>query len=140
MIVLDTNVISELMRPEPHPAVFAWLAAQPREAVYTTSVTKAEIFYGIAVLPEGRRRRALASAAEDIFEEDFNGRVLPFDDTAARQFADIVASRRRTGKPIGTLDALIAATARVAGAEVATRDVTDFADCDIVLINPWTVR
>jgi predicted nucleic acid-binding protein len=137
MIVLDTNVLSELMRSQPGAAVFAWVAAQPRTALFTTSVNKAEIFYGIAVLPEGRRRSALAAAAEAMFIDDFAGRVLPFDEAAAVHYADIVAARHRDGRPIEGFDAQIAATARVAGAELATRDVGDFAGCGVALINPW---
>ena len=140
MIILDTNVISELMRPEPHPAVFAWVAAQPRHSLFTTSVNKAEILYGVAVVPQGRRRTALAAAADAMFGNEFADRVLPFDDVAAIHFADIVASRRRSGNPIQTLDAQIAATARAIGAEVATRDVAGFADCGVTVINPWTTR
>ena len=137
MIVLDTNVLSELMRSEPDGAVFAWVAAQPRAALYTTSVSKAEILYGIAALPEGRRRTALAAAAEAMFTDDFAGRVLPFDEAAAVHYAEIVAARRREGRAIEAFDAQIAATARVAGADLATRDVGDFADCGLTLVNPW---
>jgi predicted nucleic acid-binding protein len=137
MIVLDTNVLSELMRSQPGAAVFAWVAAQPRTGLYTTSVNKAEILYGIAVMPEGRRRSALAAAAEAMFIDDFAGRVLPFDEAAAVHYADIVATRRREGRPIEAFDAEIAATARVAGAELATRDVGDFAGCGLILVNPW---
>ena len=137
MIVLDTNVLSELMRSQPAAAVFAWVAAQPRALLYTTSVNKAEILYGIAALPEGRRRAALAAAAEAMFADDFAGRVLPFDEAGAVLYAEIVAGRRRDGRPIEAFDAQIAATARVAGAELATRDVQDFAGCGLTLINPW---
>ena len=137
MIVLDTNVLSELMRSLPAAAVFAWVAAQPRAALYTTSVNKAEILYGIAALPEGRRRAALAAAAEAMFTDDFAGRVLPFDEEAAIHYAEIVAARRREGRSIEAFDAQIAATVRVADAELATRDVRDFAGCDLILVNPW---
>jgi toxin FitB len=137
VIVLDTNVLSELMRSQPEPSVFAWVAAQPRAALYTTSVNKAEILYGIAVLPEGRRSAALASAAEAMFTDDFAGRVLPFDEQAAVYYAEIVAARRRGGRPIEAFDAQIAAMAQVAGAELATRDVDDFEGCSLTLINPW---
>ena len=125
------------MRSEPAAAVFAWVAAQPRATLYTTSVTKAEILYGIAALPEGRRRAALAAAAAAMFAEDFAGRVLPFDEAAAVLYTEIVASRRRGGRPIEAFDAQIAATVRVAGAEFATRDVSGFAGCGVTLINPW---
>jgi hypothetical protein len=137
MIVLDTNVISELMRSAPHPAVVAWVAAQPRSALYTTGVNEAEVFYGIRAMPEGRRREALAAGAEALFAEEFAGRVLSFDGTAARRYAEIVVLRRRAGKPIEAFDALIAAIAWVAGAAIATRDVDGFADCGLTVINPW---
>lgn len=137
MIVLDTNVLSELMRLQPSAAVFAWVAGQPRASLYTTSVSKAEILYGIAALPEGQRRMALAAAAAAMFAEDFAGRVLSFDAEAAVDYAEIVASRRREGRPIEGFDAQIAATARVAGAKLATGDVADFAGCGVTLVNPW---
>jgi toxin FitB len=139
VIVLDTNVLSELMRSEPAAAVFAWVSAQPRATLYTTSLSKAEILYGIAGLPAGRRRLALAAAAEAMFADDFAGRVLPFDEAAAVDYAEIVAARRREGRPIEAFDAQIAATARVAGAGLATRDTGDFAGCGLTLINPWEV-
>jgi predicted nucleic acid-binding protein len=137
MIVLDTNVISELMRPQPHRAVFAWASEQPRASLYTTSVTRAEILYGIAILPEGRRRALLAAAGEAMFLEEFAGRILAFDAAAAAHYADIVAARRRTGNPIEVFDALIAATALVADADVATRDIDGFDGCGLTLIDPW---
>jgi toxin FitB len=137
VIILDTNVLSELMRSQPAPSVYAWVAAQPRNALYTTSINKAEILYRIAALPDGRRRTALAAAAEAMFTDDFAGRVLPFDEEAAVHYAEIVATRRRGGRPIEAFDAQIAATARVAGAELATRDVGDFAGCGLTLVNPW---
>ncbi len=139
MIVLDTNVLSELMRPEPHPAVLAWVAAQPRATLYTTSVNRAEILYGIAAMSEGRRRTALAAAAEAIFTEDMAGYVLPFDGAAAARYAEIVAARRRAGSPMEALDALIAATAVTVGAGVATRDIGGFQGCGLrILIDPWS--
>ena len=112
MIVLDTNIISELMRAEPHPAVLAWVAAQPRALLYTTHINQAEILYGIAALPEGRRRAALAAAAAAMFAEDFAGRILPFEARAAARYPDIVLARRRAGNPIEGFDALIAAIHR----------------------------
>jgi len=139
VIVLDTNVLYELMRLEPAAAVFAWVSAQPRATLYTTSVSEAEVLYGIAVLPEGRRRLALAAAAEAIFADDFEGRVLPFDEAAAVHYAEIVAARRHEGRPIEAFDAQIAATALVAGAGLATRDTGDFAGCGLTVINPWEV-
>ena len=137
MIVLDTNVISELMRPHPDPGVIAWAAAQPRTLLYTTSINRAEVLYGIGALPEGRRRAALMEAAAAMFDEDLAGRVLSFDVAASSRYAEIVVLRRQAGKPIDGFDALIAATAFVAGAVVATRDVEGFAGCGINVINPW---
>jgi predicted nucleic acid-binding protein len=137
VIVLDTNVISELMRPQPHPAVVAWIAAHPRAALHTTSVNKAEIIYRIAALPEGRRRTALVAAAEAMFIDDLADRVLPFDDIAADRYAEIVTARRRAGRPIEAFDALIAATALAAGADIATRDINGFEGLGLTLIDPW---
>ncbi|WP_428488437.1 type II toxin-antitoxin system VapC family toxin [Rhodopila sp.] len=137
MIVLDTNVISELMRSQPNPQVLAWAAAQPRATLYATSINRAEILHGIAALPKGRRRIALAEAAAAMFDEDLANRVLPFDDAAASHYAHIVVSRRLAGMPIEAFDALIAATALVAGAAVATRDISGFEGCGLTVINPW---
>lgn len=140
-MILDTNVVSELMRPEPHPAVFAWVAARPRTTLFTTSVCQAEVLYGIAALPEGRRRRGLAAAARAVFEEDFAGRVLAFGPAAAPHYARIVAGRRALGRPMEAFDALIAAIALAAGVGVATRDLDGFAGCGLpTLIDPWTGR
>ncbi|MDP4025814.1 type II toxin-antitoxin system VapC family toxin [Methylobacterium sp. NEAU 140] len=137
MIVLDTNVVSELMRPDPDAGVVAWIAAQPRDSLYTTSVTRAEILYGIAVLPAGRRRDRLAALVDAMFAEDFAGRVLPFDAAAAPHYARIVSGRRSAGAPIDGFDALIAAITRMAGADIATRDAGGFADCGLTIIDPW---
>jgi len=138
MIVLDTNVISELMLATPHPAITAWVAAQPRVTLYAASISQAEILYGIAALPPGRRRTALATAAEAVFKEDMADRVLPFTSEAAAHYAMIVVSRRRAGKPIEAFDALIAATALAFGAGVATRDVAGFQGCGLqTVIDPW---
>jgi len=137
VIVLDTNVISELMRSEPHPKVVAWVAARPRATLYATSISQAEILYGIAALPEGRRRTALAEAADAMFTEDLADRVLPFDGAAAARYAEIVIARRGVGSPIEGFDALIAATALAVGADVATRDIGGFEGCGLTLVDPW---
>jgi predicted nucleic acid-binding protein len=137
VIILDTTVISELMRSRPNPAVVAWSAAQARSMLYTTSINKAEILFGVAALPEGRRRRGLAAAAEAMFSEDLVGRVLPFDEIAAAHYAEIVANRRRSGSPIDGFDAQIAAIASAMGADIATRDVDGFGGCGVAVINPW---
>jgi toxin FitB len=137
VIVLDTNVISELMRSQPDPAVFAWVARQPRATLYTTHINEAEIFYGIRAMPEGKRRDALSLAAEALFAEEFVGRVLPFQGNAARRYGEIVVTRRAAGRPIENFDALIAAIASVTGASIATRDMGGFEECGLTLIDPW---
>lgn len=137
MIVLDTNVLSELLRPAPDARVLAWLAAQPWAGLFTTTVVRAEIFYGVRILPDGARKLALLDATRAIFDEDFAGQVLSFDNDAADAYAEIAASRRGAGKPISQFDALIAAIARSRGASLATRNVKDFADCGVDVIDPW---
>lgn len=138
MILLDTNILSELMRPAPSPAVMSWLAAQPAASLFISAVTEAELRYGVLLLPEGRRRADLIAALEAMLTEDFVGRILPFDSAAALAFAAIAASRRQAGKPISQFDAQIAAIARSRGAVLATRNVADFAECGVEIINPWT--
>ena len=141
MIVLDTNVLSELMRPDPHPSVRDWVAAQPRRTLYTACICEAETLYGIAALPEGRRRLALTTAAQAMFTEEMDGKVLPFNREAAAHYAEIVTARSRAGRPIEGFDALIAATALAAGAGIATRDIGGFQGCGLhSLIDPWTGR
>lgn len=140
MIVLDTNVISELMRSEPDGAVLEWFALQPITALFTTTVTEAEIFFGLALLPEGRRREALQNAARAMFEEDFSGRILPFDSDAAHAYAEIASARQLAGRPISQFDAQIAGIVRSRGAQLSTRNSRDFVECDIVLVDPWTKK
>ncbi|MGC2200531.1 MAG: type II toxin-antitoxin system VapC family toxin, partial [Stellaceae bacterium] len=113
MIILDTNVLSETLRPTPSTKVLEWMRSEPASALFTTAITESELLYGIALLPEGTRRHSLASVVDLIFAEDLAGRVLPFDSAAAREFAHIAASRRRAGQPIS--DARIAAIARSRG-------------------------
>lgn len=137
MFILDTNVVSELMRPAPDQAVVAWVSARPLPILYTTSVTQAEILLGLRLLPAGQRRARLESAAEQMFEEDFAGRILPFDQRAAGHFARIAADRRQQGSPISQFDAQIAAIAATAGAALATANVRDFSGCGLRLVNPW---
>ncbi len=137
MIILDTNVVSELMKSKPDSAVLRWVAERPANTLYTTSVTVAEILYGVLLLPTGKRRTALEAAAEAMFDEDFGGRVLPFGGEAARTYARIGAQRRRAGRPISQFDAQIAAIAAAARAPVATRNVDDYEGCGIKVLNPW---
>ncbi len=137
MIVLDTNVLSELLRPNPAPRVEAWLAAQDGASVYFTTVGEAELRYGVAILPAGRRRTTIGAAIEGILDEDFRDRVLPFDREASRAYAAIAAERRAAGRPISQFDCQIAAIARAHGASVATRNTGDYEGCGVEVIDPW---
>ena len=137
MILLDTNVISEVLRPVPEPSVLDWLGNQPRASLFTTTVTRGEILYGIRLLSDGKRRRGLWDAAKKIFDEDFADQLLSFDSDAADMYAEIAASRRAAGKPISQFDAMIVAMARSRGASLATRNVKDFEGCGVDVINPW---
>ena len=137
MFVLDTNVLSAIMSAQPSPEVAAWMAGQPEDGLFTTTICQAEILAGLAVMPEGRRRDALERAAQAIFADDFNGRVLPFDTAAAAAYADIFAARRRAGRPTAPLDLMIAAIARANGAGVVTRDIGGFENCGVPLVDPW---
>jgi len=140
MIILDTNVLSELMKPIGSTTVRNWAAGQPVTSLFTTTITQAEILYGIAILPEGKRKYELYQAATLMFAEDFAGRVLPFDESAALAFANISAQRRVSGNPISQADAQIAAICYSRNAAIATRNVADFADCGIFIINPWSEK
>jgi len=131
--------VSETLKPAPSEVVLRWLAAQERLSVFVTAITQAEILYGVEVLPAGKRRHGLSAAIEEIFTKDFQGRILPFDQESAREFAKISASRKATGRPISQFDAMIAAIARVHRAALATRNTGDFEHCGVRLINPWTV-
>jgi len=136
--LLDTNVLSELMRSQPAEPVLAWFAANTQSAMFTSTINQAEILAGIALLPAGQRRTALASAAEQLFDVDFDGRCPGFDAAAARNCAFIVAARTRQGRPISTEDAQIAAIALAAGLTLLTRNIRDFEGIDgLALANPW---
>jgi predicted nucleic acid-binding protein len=138
MIVLDTNVLSEALHPSPSDAVLRWLAGLEPLTVFTTSITLAEVLYGIERLPAGRRRARLSAAIEKVFDDEFKGRILPFDEESARIFPKIVAGRQALGRPISQSDAMIAAIARSRRAAVATRNTNDFEHCSVRTINPWT--
>ena len=137
MIILDTNVLSEVMKLTPSPRVLRWVGQYPALRLFTTAITQAEILYGLELLPKGKRRSALQSAAEAMFAEDFAGRILPFDRDAALVFPQIAGARRVAGRPVTQFDTQIAAIARVHGAAVATRNTHDFDGCGIVVFNPW---
>ena len=137
MIVVDTNVVSELMKPAPNETVSRWAAGRPSSSLYISTITQAEILLGIELLPKGMRRSNLQSAAETMFEAVFAGRILPFDEDAARALPGIAVQRRRLGRPISQYDAQIAAIALSRGAQIATRDIADFAQCGVTVIDPW---
>lgn len=136
--LLDTNVLSELMRESPAPAVLQWFAGRAASLLHTSTVTQAEVLAGIALLPAGKRRDTLAQAAQQIFKEDFGGRCVAFDSAAAEHYALLRAQRQHAGQPIHTEDAQIAAIALAAGMALVTRNTKDFAGIDgLALVNPW---
>ncbi len=138
MILLDTNVLSEFMRPQPLGSVVAWLDEQPANEVYTSAISRAEIELGLLLMPPGKRQEALSQAARAMFAEDFAGRCLPFDEDAARQYARIVSVRMRAGQPISVEDAQIAAIALACRMPLATRNTADFKLIDgLEVVNPW---
>jgi hypothetical protein len=137
MILLDTNVVSEMMRPVADPSVLRWLSMCSAEDLYCNAVVVAEIFYGVELLPDGKRKRDLLAGAERLFKVVLGGRILPFDEQAARQFSKIATARRSCGRPMTELDAQIAAIAQVHDASLATRNTPDFEGCGVQLINPW---
>jgi hypothetical protein len=136
MFLIDTNVISELMRATPAPSVLSWFSTQDPSTLYLSAVTEAELRTGIAILPAGQRRDGLKAALDATIAEDFEGRILPFDTDAAKTYAEIASMRRAAGRPISDADCQIAAIARAAGAVVATRNLRDFEGCGVDLVNP----
>lgn len=138
MILLDTNVVSELMRPAPDRTVIAWVDAQPASDLWVSAITVGEIRLGIALLPAGQRQDRFARLADTMFQEDFSGRCLSYGVRAASEFAAIVAARTRLGRPISVEDGQIAAIARAGKLTLATRNTKDFADIDgLSVVNPW---
>ena len=138
--LLDTNVLSELLRAQPEPAVLAWFSAQQPDSLFVSAVTQAEMLLGARLLPAGKRRQQLQQALDGMFREDFAGRVLPFDAAAASGYAQVVHARRNAGRPISQFDAQIAAIALCRGAGLATRNVADFEGCGLAVDNPWNHR
>ena len=137
MIILDTNVVSEVFKPAPDPAVRRWLGSRPQGLYFLTAITKAELLFGLACMPDGKRKRDLADVMWKFFKEKVPNPILTFDGSDAEQYADISAARKRMGRRMGELDAQIAAIARSRSYSVATRDIQDFEECGIELINPW---
>jgi len=140
MFVLDTNVASELMRPEPAMSVAAWIAWRDAREMYLTAVSEAELRYGVAIMPTGKRRTALEAAMTRWLDLGFGQRILPFDSAAARAYAEIAAERRRSGRPIGEADCQIAAISWSRGAVLITRNVRDFEGTGLNVIDPWSAQ
>ena len=138
MFLLDTNVVSELLRASPEPVVEAWVGDRRATDLYFSAIGEAELRYGVALLPTGRRQIALASAIDAILREDFVDRILPFDSEAAQEYADIAAARRSAGRIVPPADCQVAAIARSRGMAVATRNVRDFEDIQVEVVDPWT--
>lgn len=137
MILLDTNVVSELMRTEPAQIVMDWFGQHDASDLFISAVTEAELRTGVAILPDGQRRDRLQLAIDATIDQDFQSRVLPFDSFAAKAYAEIAAQRRAAGRPITEADCQIAAIARASDAPIATRNVKDFDGCGVRVINPW---
>ena len=139
MKILDTNVVSELIRQNRDENVVAWVDAQPLAELFVTAITEAELRSGVATMPSGKRKKALEADVHGILQQEFAGRILPFDSKAAIEYAAIVSARRALGNPISQFDAQIAAIARANGAEaLVTRNVADFANAGVAVINPWS--
>lgn len=138
MIILDTNVLSALMRVVPEPTVVRWLDGQPSESIWLTSITVLETRFGLALLPKGRRRTALERAFERVLAEDLANRVLDFDPVAAGEAARLAADRQRAGRVGDLRDTLIAGIAQARRATIATRNTTHFEGLDVPVINPWS--
>jgi predicted nucleic acid-binding protein len=139
VIVLDTNIVSESLKPAPSESVLRWLGSEDPLNIFITVITQAEMLYGVEVLVSGKRKQGLSALTEKLFgEEGFQDRILSFDQKSARAFASILAGRRAAGRPMSQFDAMIAAIARAHRATLATRNVKDFEHCGIRLVNPWT--
>jgi hypothetical protein len=137
MIILDTNIVSALMRSEPEPAVVRWLDRQPAESLWLTSITVLEVLLGLARLPAGRRQRALQAAFAGLLEEDLGGRVLDFDRAAAAASARLAAAREAVGRPVDLRDTQIAGIALARRSAIATRNTRHFGDLSIPVLDPW---
>jgi hypothetical protein len=137
-VLLDTNVLPELMRPQPSAVVLGWFAQQKDTEFYTSAITQAELLLGVALLPDGQRRNAIVEAIEKMFDQDFAERCLPFDELAAHEYAALVAARNKIGMPISTEDAQIAAIALQNDLVLVTRNTKDFRQINgLDLVDPW---
>lgn len=138
MILLDTNVVLAVMAPEPAASVLSWLDSQPSESLYLSTVTTAEIYYGLRALPQGKRRRDLEDRVEQFLARGFAYRILAFGEQAALRYGELMARRRKLGRPMSVLDGQIAAIARTNHCAVATRNLRDFEDCGLELVDPFS--
>jgi hypothetical protein len=137
MIILDTNVISALMRRQPDQLVLQWLDRQPASSIWTTTITLMELRYGLQSMPEGNRRRAMQRELENVLNVDIDGRCLSFDSAAAQQSADLMAMRKLKGRTVEIRDNMIAGIVLATKATLATRNTNDFSDLHAVVVNPW---
>lgn len=137
MVILDTNVVAEMMKASPTLVVASWLDDQKSSALFLTTITLGEIGFGLRVMPQGKRRLQLEQGFERILSEGFSGRILAFDEEAARHYGEVMGIRREIGRPLGILDGQIASIARARGYAVATRNVRDFTECGVEVINPF---
>ena len=137
MVVVDTNVLSELMRPTPDTVIASWVGERATSSLHLTAISEAELRFGLAIMPPGRRRDGLTEGLERMLRTGFANRVLPFDSAAASAYAEIAAARRAMGRPMPEADCQIAAIARSRDMAVVTRNVRDFADAGIDVIDPW---
>ena len=140
MVILDTNTLAELMKPTPEPAVVSWMNRQATSDLFLTAISVGEILYGIRILPQGKRRFQLEQGFETILFEAFAGRILVFDEGAARQYGDVMGRRKELGRPLGIPDGQIASIARAKRYGVATRNVKDFVECGVEIVNPFEER
>jgi hypothetical protein len=140
MILFDTNVVSEVLRPNPEPMVLFWLRSVPRRDIWTCSIVLAELYSGVDLMPAGKRQRFLRETMEQLVPELFRSQILLFDLPAARAYGPILVARKAIGRPIDEIDAQIAAIAKVNGATLATRNVRDFEHCGVHLMNPWNAN
>ena len=138
MIIVDTNVLSALARPEPEAAVLQWLDRQPELSIWTTSITLMEVRYGLQSMPAGRRREQMTEEMEAVLKEEIGGRYLFFDVTAAEQASELMALRRRKGRPVELRDTMIAGIVLASYATLATRNTSHFEDLSVPVVNPWT--
>ena len=139
MIILDTNILSELISKSPDRKVLVWLDALPRISICTTSVSAFELQYGVSILPSGKRRETLSTAVDDLLHSLLENRIMPFNTSAASRAASAAAARKALGRPVEIRDLLIAGIANASGAALATRNLKNFEGIGLELINPWTV-